>query len=130
MKLADIKPQAAKFYLKHPVTLEKLKDDNDKEVFWNVVGHDSEQYAQSRRDFLKYLEQRGDDEDLAPEDYRTHAIKQVTTMVLGWDKEFDDFHGGEFTAERVQDLLSSADHGWIMAQLDSFLANRTNFFQN
>lgn len=129
MKLADIKPVAAKFYLKHPVSREVIKDDNDKEVFWNVVGHDSQEYYQSKQDFVKYLEQLGDkSKDLTSEEYRQQAVKQISSMVIGWDEQFNDFMGGKFSRKKVEELLASPEHNWIMAQLDTFLADRSNFF--
>lgn len=129
MKLAQIKPQPAKFPLKHPVTLDPITNDDGVEVFWHVVGHDSSEYQNSQQGFLKHLEKLGDKAaDLKPKDYRAQAVKQVASLVLGWDKEFDDFHGGAFSKKKVEELLGSTDHGWIMSQLDSFVARRANFF--
>lgn len=129
MKLQDIKPTVAKFYLQHPVTLEKIKDENEKEVFWNVVGQDSSQYYDAQQEFLKHLEKLGDKaKELKPVDYRKYAVTQLSKLVVGWDKEFDTFHDGGFTQKKLESLLGSADYGWMYNQLDSFVAKRRNFF--
>ena len=129
MKLAQLVPQTCKFYLKHPVTLENITNDDGAEVFWNVVGHDSVQYHDSQQDFLKHLEKLGDKaSDLKAKDYREQAVKQVSSLVIGWDEEFDDFHGGKFSKKKVAEILASSDYGWVMNQIDKFVAVRRNFF--
>jgi hypothetical protein len=129
MKLSDYKPQPAKFQLKDPVTLEPIVDDNGVEVVWEVVGHDSTEYHKSQQDFLKKLEELGDKASkLTKDDYREQAVKQVSALVLGWDEKFNDFHGGEFSTEKVEEILSSVEYGWLMFQLDAFIGSRKNFF--
>ncbi len=129
MKLADIKPQVSKFYLKHPVTDKNFTTDAGNDVYWNVVGHDSVQYAEAQQDFLKKLEKLGSKASkLKAKDYRAQAVTQLASLVVGWDSEFDDFHSGEFSQEKVEEVLTDTDYGWAFKQLDRFVGERANFF--
>lgn len=130
MLLKDIAPTQSCFYLKHPVTLDPICDNNKVEVYWDVVGHDSDQYLTAQQNFLQHLEKLGDDASkLSPLDYKAQAATQLAELVIGWDEKFNDFHGGAYTKKKVLKLLQSADHKWIVTQLDSFVASRKNFFQ-
>lgn len=129
MKLVDLTPITAKYYLVHPVTKKRIKDDKKQEVYWNVVGRDSDEYVGSQQEFLQYLEKLGNKANkLTAIDYKKHASKQLVAMVKGWDSKFDDFHGGAYTVEKVELLLGSPTHNWIIDGLDNFVAERENFF--
>jgi hypothetical protein len=130
MKLSDYKPQPAKFQLKDPVTLEPITNDDGEPVVWDVVGHDSVEYHKSQQDFLKKLEKMGDkSKDLKAADYKKQAVYQIASLVKGWDPQFNDFCGGEFSTKLVEELIGDVNYGWLMHQLDSFIGNRKNFFQ-
>jgi hypothetical protein len=129
MKLSDYTPKPAKFQLKDPVTLEPILNDDGVEVEWEVVGHDSVEYQATQKDFLKKLEKMGDkSKDLKASDYKAQAVVQIAALVKGWDSQFNDFHGGEFSTKRVEEFLGNTDYGWLMHQLDSFIGSRKNFF--
>lgn len=129
MKLSDIKPVIGKFYLKHPVTHKNLQDDNEQDVYWHVVGQDSDEYLQSQQEFLKHIEALGDKADkMTAVDYKQQTAIQLSKVVTGWDEKFNDFMNGEFSLEIVENLLLSQDHKWIVNQLDLFVAQRSNFF--
>jgi len=129
MKLKDIKPCEGKFYLKHPVTLENIKDDNDVEVYWNVVGRDSDEYVTAQQEFLKHIEGLGEDaEKMTALDYKEQTATQLAKVVKGWDEKFNDCMDGEYTPELVETMLHSQDHKWIVTQLDLFVSTRSHFF--
>lgn len=129
MKLSDVKPVTGKFYLKHPVTLDNLKDDKDQDVYWDVVGRDSDEYVTAQQEFLKHIEGLGDDADkMTALDYKEQTANQLAKVVTGWDKKFNEFMGGCYSAKRIDKLLHSQDHKWIVTQLDLFVSTRSHFF--
>lgn len=131
MKLIDIKPDSGKFYLKHPVTLEQITLDDGTEVYWNVVGQDSNEYIAAQKQLLKDLEAKGDDaKNMDRIDYQLEAQKQLAHLVKGWDEQFNESMGGEYSHEYVVEMLTNPDYYWIYTQLDSFVSLRKNFFPN
>ena len=136
MRLLDLEPVTAKLYLVHPVTGTYIKDNNDEDVYWNVVGHDSDEYAQAQQDFLKFLETVGNDKkNLGNVDYKVESIAQLVALVKGWDSKFNDFHvgldkdgDGSYSKELVKTILSSPKHKWILGQVDEFVTEREHFF--
>lgn len=129
MKLSDVKPIEGKFYLKHPVTLDNLRNDDNEEVYWNVVGRDSDEYVIAQQDFLKHIESLGDDaEKMTALDYKEQTAIQLSKVIKGWDKQFNDFMGGKYSTKLVDDLIHSQDHKWIVTQLDLFVSTRSHFF--
>ena len=132
MKVIDIKPKAGKFYLKDPLTGLNIVLEDGTEVYWDVVGNDSSEYIEAQKQFLKELEDLGEEDrkTLDKFDYLTFAQKQTAHLVKGWDKKFDDSMGGEYSHEYVEQILTNPDYKWIYTQLDAFIASRKNFFQN
>lgn len=131
MKLADIKPITGKFYLKHPVTLDNLKDDNEEDVYLDVVGRDSDEYVTATHEFLKHIEELGDEaEKITALDYKDLTATQLGSCITGWDKKFNGYMGGKYTPELIETLLHSQDHKWIVTQLDLFVSTRSHFFTN
>lgn len=130
MKVIDIKPKTAKFYLKDPITSFNITLDDGTEVYWDVVGNDSSEYIEAQKAFLKELEELGENDrkELDKFDYLTYAQKQLAHLVKGWDKKFDDSMGGAYSHEYVESLLTNPDYKWIYTQLDDFVASRKNFF--
>lgn len=128
MKLTDIKPSKAKFYLKHPATEDAILNDEGTEVFWYVVGQDSVEFATAQQGFLKHLEELGEDASkLTKDDYQAQAVKQLSAMVKGWDKEFEDCCG-KYSNKAVMSLIGHEDRRWLMKQLDTFVGKRNHFF--
>jgi hypothetical protein len=132
MKLVDLKPSAGKFYPKDPRTGDSITLEDGTEVFWHVVGNDSSEHLDAQKKFLKDLEDMAeeDKESLDKFDYLEFAQKNTAYLVKGWDKEFDDSMGGEYTHEYVEQLLTNPDYKWLYVQLDAFVSSRRNFFPN
>jgi hypothetical protein len=130
MKILDIKPKAAKFYLKDPITGFDITLEDGTPVYWDVVGNDSSEFIEAQKAFLQELEDMGEDDrkSLDKFDYLRYAQKQTAFLVKGWDKKFNDAMDGEFTQEYVEQILTNPDYKWIYTQLDEFIGKRKNFF--
>ena len=140
MQLTDLEPQSAQLYLVHPITKERITDDNDVEVYLEVVGRDSEQYLDSQKDFLKLIESRGKDalKDMSTEEVQNKSKDQLAGHVVGWDKKFNPFFagfdtrkgGGTYSKALIKKIVHSPKYGWLMHQIDDFVAEREHFFVN
>lgn len=129
MKVLDIKPKNARFFLRDPVTQDVLQTEDGVDIHWHVVGQDSVEYMEAQEALLKRLQDRKDEADkLAARDYKVEAGIQLAHLVKGWDEEFDSAMGGPFSEEYVAELLSNPDYTWIQEQLDAFVRTRRNFF--
>jgi len=128
MKLIDTKPQVGKFCPIHPTTLDEFMI-GDEVLTWDVVGQDSDEYLNSQQDFLKHIEELGDEADkMTAVDYKLQTALQLSKLVKGWDEQFNESMGGPYSPELVEELLTSQDYKWIVNQLDVFVARRNNFF--
>ncbi len=126
--LADLEPQTIEFYLKHPTTNEAITTDEGDEICWNVVGMDSNEYIAASSDYLKWLEKLGKKVDkLTKAEYDDAIATQLSKIVIGWDEKFNDYMGGKFTNKLAEDIMINRNR-WIRNQLDSFVAERDQFF--
>lgn len=127
MKVIDIRPSKTQFLLVHPITKEHIEIEDGSKVCWEVVGPDSQEYADAQKMLLKDLEEI---EDVTTEDYKALAKKQLSHLVVGWDEKFNDSMGGPFSQKYVLELLENPNYGWMYEQLDAFVGSRKNFFLN
>lgn len=126
--LKDLEPKATELYFKHPTTGELLTTEEGDEIYWNVVGRDSDQYLNASQDFLKFLEDLGDKADkITTVEYKNQTSVMLSKVVTGWDQKFNPYMGGKFSNKLVVEILTKRNR-WMSDQLDVFVSNRDNFF--
>ncbi len=119
--------QGATLELIHPVTEEKIVDDDGNVMSITVLGTDSQTY----RDILKArtrqrLNQKKQSKiDLDEAEHK--GLELLARCTMGWANIYDEGEKVPFSFEAALNLYKK--YPWIKEQVDNFMADRSNFLK-
>lgn len=117
----------AEMELEHPVTGEVIADDAGKPISFSLMGMDSVAYRNKQREIqsrrmTKMMKGKG-----SPILSDTDACELLADCTKGWSGVVLDGKPVKFSAKAAFDLYMA--HHWIREQVDTFIADRANFYK-
>ena len=117
----------AEMELEHPVTGEVIKDDSSKPVTFTLMGMDSAAYRNKQRDIQsrrmsKMMKGKG-----SPMLSDVDACELLADCTKSWSGVVLEGKPVKFSTKAAFDLYM--EHHWIREQVDTFIADRANFFK-
>lgn len=120
--------KGADLHLLHPVTLEPVFADGDKQkkpIIITLKGMESDDFA---RELQRRQRQNKGKKDLDLDETRRQAAETYAKLTLGWQNIEEDGKPLEFTKENaVKVFLKYRD---IMRQVGDFIADKSNFIKS
>lgn len=111
--------------LSHPATGELLANEDGKKIGIDLLGADSSEYQNARRRWqTSRMSKRNKNPTIA--EIEAAAIEWLAAVTV-------KFHNIEFDGEKANEKAAAdvyRDHAWIREQVEEFINDRANFFQN
>lgn len=123
INLAAAAGKGADCHLEHPVTGEALFDADGKAVTVRVVGNDSKEFKGA---LSRIAARMNNKKKTSLEQAEARSVELIAACVKGWSGLYEGKEPIEFTPENVTRILT--EQAWIREQLDTFIADRANFF--
>lgn len=120
--LAAASSAGADCHLEHPVTGEPLYDGKTP-VSVRVVGNDSREF---RAALSRISAKMKPNKKSSLEQAEARSVELISACVKSWQGLYEGKIAIECTPENVRRVLT--EQSWIRDQLDTFIAERSNFF--
>jgi hypothetical protein len=117
----------AEMELEHPITGDALTNDDGKPMLIELYGSDSAVYRNKQREMqsrrmAKMMKGKGN-----PVLSDAEACELLAAATKGWSGLVEDGKALKFSAKAAFDLYMAQP--WIREQVDTFIADRGNFFK-
>ena len=115
--------------LRHPVTGEVLYDDDGKAITITLLGMDSEPFKRAQRAIINKRLQQGQKAKVTAEDLEKEAVDTLVGCTVDWSGIVLDGKPVPFSKDAARALYTRSDLPFIREQVDSFIAERSNFMK-
>lgn len=127
--------EPARMDLKHPATgevLTYLVGEEKKTMFLMLLGKDSDKYRKTERQLInrKFKDQQGfRTATVTKEQLEGHAIEILSAVTVG-GVVFMDGEEREISPPVAKKLYADRQFDWIREQVDAWVDNRANYYQD
>jgi hypothetical protein len=126
LNLTEHANQGATMEVFHPITNEKLLDNNGYPVTITMLGADSTKMRQAMSDRAKRQLSKKQQQIQSIDDAEKLSAELLATITIAWSGMTENGESIECNAENAVRLYTQ--YSWLRQQVDAFTTDRANFY--
>lgn len=127
LDLQPVSDEGADMHLEHPVTGERLFNDDGDAMVIRLIGRDSKRFrAKNAQIANRKMAKRNNRNSV--EELDSDGAELLAACTLGWSGLALNGEPLPFSEQNALKLYTNPGYRWIREQVDTFIADRANFF--
>jgi hypothetical protein len=125
LNVGEAASRGADMHLCHPLSGDRLKQDDGSYIVIRLLGADAPEYRQRVHRIANKNVQRRKKSAPSAEQIEEQTVSLLAAITVGWEGIVVNGEALEFSEQAAKELYQ--DHVWIREQVDEFVADRANF---